>query len=477
MIPAIRIRVHEQDDFVLTRPPSEHPLDRLCLLCPKRGTETCKQCNQAAYCSAACQKKDWKTHKHVCKDFAGFTEALRPSKHHVRALVFPADSDTPHWAWVKTRHDAITADTLCEHIGEFHEPQDITVLNLHAELSSQGRGLTALCNHMQRNTNLSIIALGKPGQLHVWPGPVLIVGHLVKENEALDAASSTRPALLSDLNMRDYRNAIDGLLVDLSNPCVADPSRYHRPKLLAFIMTCVGERVILGTAISTKTMEKCIVPAQPSHGSAQWACALPFMLGLPWVCRVLSPDCFFAPEVVRDSFMDNPEAILLAARFVFRHEAGTELPCNNHDYGGSTGGGDHHHYHRDNLSVHCVLRPGTVLIMDMYGQPIHADHVRAVSAFLRNNQELVLHKRNRGKGSAHDSTDTLSAFDRAHFELFWTRLKARPWQDLEIARGAPGPYERSLETLKDDPINVDPRERAMLGRVVVWDEPVRVEDV
>ncbi|KXJ97047.1 hypothetical protein Micbo1qcDRAFT_211309 [Microdochium bolleyi] len=397
--PGIQIRVRQQDEFVLARPPSEHFSDRPCLMCPKQGHQKCNQCQQAWYCSAACQKKDWTYHKHVCMDFAGFTESSRPSKHHRRALIFPADSVVPEWVWVKTRHDAISFRTIKEHIGEIDDRQDVGLFSLHADLAGQGQGLAAICNLAGRYTNSSIIALGKPGQLHIWPGPVLVVGHLVKDNEPLDVETLSRPARVSDLNMRDYRNAIDGLLINQSNPCVADPGRYPRPKLLAVKLTCVGERVYLNVAMSAPPVERCIVPAELTFNTVQWACAFPFMLGLPWMGSLL---------------MENPEAALLAARFLFNRDS-SDLTTARVD--------DHRH-----LSICYVNRPGTVLIMDRYGHAIHVDHVRAVGAFIRHNQELVRHAEDCEPGQADNGTYTLARFDRERFENFWARLKLFPWE-------------------------------------------------
>lgn len=40
---------------------------RTCQVCSKPGTLRCGACKTIRYCSAECQKKDWKTHKQVCK--------------------------------------------------------------------------------------------------------------------------------------------------------------------------------------------------------------------------------------------------------------------------------------------------------------------------------------------------------------------------------------------------------------------------
>ena len=54
---------------------------RWCAVCHLRGgadtfapekLSLCGGCRQAAYCSQACQKSDWPTHRPVCKQFKQF---------------------------------------------------------------------------------------------------------------------------------------------------------------------------------------------------------------------------------------------------------------------------------------------------------------------------------------------------------------------------------------------------------------------
>jgi prefoldin subunit 4 len=45
------------------------PTLRVCNVpgCDKAGTKTCTGCKEVAYCSADCQRSDWKVHKKVCR--------------------------------------------------------------------------------------------------------------------------------------------------------------------------------------------------------------------------------------------------------------------------------------------------------------------------------------------------------------------------------------------------------------------------
>ncbi|XP_024141314.1 tudor domain-containing protein 1 isoform X1 [Oryzias melastigma] len=40
-----------------------------CHFCGQKGNFRCKRCKKTSYCSADCQTKDWKAHRHVCKSF------------------------------------------------------------------------------------------------------------------------------------------------------------------------------------------------------------------------------------------------------------------------------------------------------------------------------------------------------------------------------------------------------------------------
>jgi MYND finger len=47
--------------------PSERPDKSQCSRCPATATSRCARCKSVAYCSRACQRADWPTHKEQCK--------------------------------------------------------------------------------------------------------------------------------------------------------------------------------------------------------------------------------------------------------------------------------------------------------------------------------------------------------------------------------------------------------------------------
>jgi hypothetical protein len=76
-----------------------------CLICEKPNSKLCGVCKSSAYCSQECQKKDWKIHKLLCKDFANFDMSARPSPDHFLGFHFPVDDEKPRCVWMKATVD------------------------------------------------------------------------------------------------------------------------------------------------------------------------------------------------------------------------------------------------------------------------------------------------------------------------------------------------------------------------------------
>lgn len=91
--------------------------DPPCFICKNPRSSRCSGCANTRYCSTACQKKDWKTHKLVCKAFAD--AGPRPSSDHFRALLFPDHTILLRFVWAEyTDTAAFTTINTHEFIGE-----------------------------------------------------------------------------------------------------------------------------------------------------------------------------------------------------------------------------------------------------------------------------------------------------------------------------------------------------------------------
>lgn len=81
------------------------PRDPLCMMCCKLGTMRCNACKETRYCFKDSQKLDWPLHKLVCKTAGDFTEDKKPSRWHLRAIVFVLNEDRPRYAWLALSSD------------------------------------------------------------------------------------------------------------------------------------------------------------------------------------------------------------------------------------------------------------------------------------------------------------------------------------------------------------------------------------
>jgi hypothetical protein len=70
-----------------------------CFVCKQLTEQRCSTCHNAHYCSALCQKKDWKMHKLLCNSFAHLEP--RPGPTFFRSIIFPGDEPLPRFLWVR----------------------------------------------------------------------------------------------------------------------------------------------------------------------------------------------------------------------------------------------------------------------------------------------------------------------------------------------------------------------------------------
>lgn len=72
---------------------------KMCIVCEDfENVKNCQRCQAAGYCSEKCQKKDWPSHKLLCKAFV--EQGPRPSPDHLRGILFEVDSPKPIPIWL-----------------------------------------------------------------------------------------------------------------------------------------------------------------------------------------------------------------------------------------------------------------------------------------------------------------------------------------------------------------------------------------
>ncbi|KAL9087898.1 MAG: hypothetical protein Q9165_006460 [Trypethelium subeluteriae] len=173
-----------------------------CCVCNASSTEICAQCRDAHYCSKTCQKKDWKTHKVLCKDFKILPE--RPSSAHRLGILLPMDEGSPKLVWIECRestgfHDFDKKNFLGNCI-----PRRVVVSR------NERRGFD-LENGVIVHYNDNFLVDGSiPNQCYHklvggelaydWRGPLLLMRSLGNDEE-----------FYSDMTLSDFRHAIDFL--------------------------------------------------------------------------------------------------------------------------------------------------------------------------------------------------------------------------------------------------------------------------
>jgi hypothetical protein len=70
-----------------------------CFVCKQPPVFKCGSCGDVRYCSAWCQKQDWKVHKSLCVAFSLLEPC--PETTYYRGIIFPVDSTKPKFVWVE----------------------------------------------------------------------------------------------------------------------------------------------------------------------------------------------------------------------------------------------------------------------------------------------------------------------------------------------------------------------------------------
>lgn len=187
-----------------------------CIICNKKNAQYCARCRCTSYCSKACQKEDWKTHKLLCASFSSFATSRRPTTDHYRAILFDPKKRKPEFTWL-----------LCKWHNNHHEggcyqaPETDTIIGNDALEKNEPiqynsrlkRSLsntifisyrdTFLIDGSHSNKSIASITATQPGEYHDWRGPIVVHARL---GEGLD-----QPAC-KDIDLVDFRHVADYFL-------------------------------------------------------------------------------------------------------------------------------------------------------------------------------------------------------------------------------------------------------------------------
>ena len=194
-----------------------------CDECENVASQLCGGCRSSLYCSRACQKIAWSTHKHLCKTFKDFQDQHRPAatdkgEKYSRAILFDPARAHPQFIWLKSRNyctDSIeledlsdegalsnvtkakfTNDNVCDKRIEF----------VHNKLLDRYIGHVVYISYRDNyfndgsefNDAVAGISDSASKYLHAWGGPII-------------AHSTNNPMSLVDLVPSDLRHIGDFL--------------------------------------------------------------------------------------------------------------------------------------------------------------------------------------------------------------------------------------------------------------------------
>ncbi|KAK0655748.1 hypothetical protein B0T16DRAFT_17756 [Cercophora newfieldiana] len=220
----------------------------LCTMCLQPGVNFCNGCQQARYCSAACQRADWPIHKQLCKAFAGGTETNhpRPSPSHHRALYLSYETNKMDLIWVDCheppepteliKRESIEHPDLEKFTAATKNVRDLGGANKYTFMNLAPALIRSLVPHALLGFSLifdndkelihptminqTINGLASPGHLSFWFGPMVVF--------ACDPGDGKEPSgrVVKDVAPRDVRHAVDFFTNNHNNPCIPYPDRF-----------------------------------------------------------------------------------------------------------------------------------------------------------------------------------------------------------------------------------------------------------
>ncbi|KAH6664769.1 hypothetical protein F5X68DRAFT_250276 [Plectosphaerella plurivora] len=302
----------KQDDKVKT----------LCIMCPAKGTLRCTDCREARYCSQACLDLDKAVHIPLCDSFRnGFKDSNRPTKHHVRILVFHQDKSAPEFFWAKPRTTVqgksleIDDADLARNMTKNHLIHDTKSVNYGLGLSPIGHGINLYLIPTEveqspwnnnpirtcktQDLNKSIASLGPPG--HTKP----VYAHALAF--AFESRNGTDLVKVQDMTFRDARHTIDSILQSSYNPVIVESEHFAKSRAVRLCPAIKSNKtndptlISLGVTPDQETEE--VKVALPPAARAQYRPSFfPFSVGLRYWAKIPTPDEMSASDFESASF-------------------------------------------------------------------------------------------------------------------------------------------------------------------------------
>lgn len=441
-------------------PKDDPELRSRCNYCEQPGKDYCGVCKSARYCSRECQVKDHPHHKHLCKSYANFNDAKRPSADHVRGILFPTSEQKPKLVWCKQKVvDGKTTVYAAEHIGRYRDGCSILSINQCLKLvgrANTGHGLVACLESTDPvpgcPLNKCYKALGVPGHMMPRFGNILFLGTKLDP----DPEHEGKNVVLDDADLRDYRHAIDCLQMHEMNFAAGPAERIATlaekpdtmPALLIHGDGAMARWTVFTANPQLQRMQPLVTRISPPllRGTT---CAVEQdhavgarKVGLDWFFRCYGLESHgLAPQDVTPAVLRNP-----AARHLFPR-APTYNERRNERLGLQVADDEGRCARMQEQQV------GSMLLLQRSGAQIHPEHVEVLNLFLdsvarfdpfdgllsdaTDDDELWVSKEKHGEAEAAKA-----------FKQFWA-----DWKQGQEAKGVPVGHLRCPYELQGD---VDP---------------------
>ncbi|KAI0905487.1 hypothetical protein F4823DRAFT_627781 [Ustulina deusta] len=270
-----------------------------CTVCDSDAKMRCSTCG-TWYCNRECSMKDWPLHKALCKAVKDEFNVDKAPTEHVRAILFPADSDKPTWIWIslKTMHISVVRAlgiTMKKPLKKRRNALAVNDINkslTHRKIGHGIRQFTAPKARPQKglNVNVSILALGDPGSVRPYFGSAVFICFRTYE------ANGITKVCYEDAAPRDLRMIIEWYYTRPDNPCISQLHRlpiksYGRPGeegalWPAVRIICDGDIVRFCT-FSNKDFEiiQNVQVVSKDVSGIRSPCEFAALAGLPWVVQ------------------------------------------------------------------------------------------------------------------------------------------------------------------------------------------------
>ena len=187
-------------------------------MCDTPDSRLCDRCKSSHYCSVACQRNDWPTHKLLCTTFSNFDLANRPHDLAFRAIYFPVDDTKPKLVWLQCKlyHDGDPPEPV--HVPQYEELMGRSFVGRQL-VESDPRLKRVMPNALfisfrdafshdgsEVNSSIHSITSISSGPHFAWRGPMLayaMIGHYDDDDLG--------PVLFKDIDMKDFRLVCDYL--------------------------------------------------------------------------------------------------------------------------------------------------------------------------------------------------------------------------------------------------------------------------